>query len=253
MFYSDQARLVHYEGGVKARQGDDHIQGSVVDVYLMEETNEVDHINAEGNVVLTQPGRRGVGDKLAYTGSDGRAVLSGKTARVDDAEKGSTMGSQLTFYSRDDRVFVENQQGTGRVKSSHRLNVVGLNVGKWLNNVGAIAGWIPAALLIALGAVAWSRFGSATPIDARTRSCRARSLKDVIFWSTIAFAFGGVESGSTMGEEIEDARRTVPRAILTAGAVITVLYIAGDARACCWRCRRSRSRGCRASCRRCRR
>jgi len=93
----------------------------VVDVYLMQETNEVDHINAEGNVVLIQPGRRGVGDKLAYTGSDGRAVLSGKTARVDDAEKGSTMGSQLTFYSRDDRVFVENQQGTGRVRSSHRL------------------------------------------------------------------------------------------------------------------------------------
>jgi amino acid transporter len=28
-----------------------------------------------------------------------------------------------------------------------------------------------------------------------------------------------------MGEEIEDARRTVPRAILTAGAVITILYI----------------------------
>ena len=121
MTYSDEARLVHYEGNVKARQGEDHIQGSVVDVYLMQETNEVDHINAEGNVVLIQPGRRGVGDKLAYTGSDGRAVLSGKTARVDDAEKGSTMGSQLTFYSRDDRVFVENQQGTGRVRSSHRL------------------------------------------------------------------------------------------------------------------------------------
>ncbi|MEK6301313.1 MAG: LPS export ABC transporter periplasmic protein LptC [Acidobacteriota bacterium] len=121
MFYSDQARLVHYEGAVKARQGEDHIEGSVVDVYLMQETNEVDHINAEGNVVLIQPGRRGVGDKLVYTASDGRAVLSGKTARVDDVEKGSTMGSQLTFYSRDDRVFVENQQGTGRVKSSHRL------------------------------------------------------------------------------------------------------------------------------------
>src|SRR6266481_511808 len=26
------------------------------------------------------------------------------------------------------------------------MNVVGLNVGKWLNNIGAIASWIPAAL-----------------------------------------------------------------------------------------------------------
>lgn len=105
------------------------------------------------------------------------------------------------------------------------MNVVGLNVGKWLNNVGAMAAWIPAAVLIVLGAVSWSRFGSATPMSADT-FVPSTSLKDVIFWSTIAFAFGGVESGSTMGEEIQDARRTVPRAVLTAGAVMTVLYIA---------------------------
>jgi len=106
------------------------------------------------------------------------------------------------------------------------MNVVGLNVGKWLNNVGAVASWIPAAILFALAAAAWNRSGSATPINAHTM-VPSTSLKDVIFWSTIAFAFGGVESGSTMGEEIQDARRTVPRAILTAGALITILYIGG--------------------------
>jgi amino acid transporter len=104
------------------------------------------------------------------------------------------------------------------------MNVVGLNVGKWLNNVGAVAGWIPAMLLIGLGAVAWTRFGSATEMQPAA-FVPSTSLKDIIFWSTIAFAFGGVESGSTMGEEIKDARRTVPRAILAGGAVITILYI----------------------------
>src|SRR5919205_895978 len=44
------------------------------------------------------------------------------------------------------------------------LNVVGLDVGKWLNNVGALASWIPAAALILLGAVSWRTFGSATPM-----------------------------------------------------------------------------------------
>jgi lipopolysaccharide export system protein LptA len=121
MTYSDAERKVHYEGSVKARQGTDRIDALAVDVFLKEEVNEVDHMNADGNVVLTQPGRRGVGDKLVYTSDDGRAVLSGRTARVDDAEKGSTMGSQLTFYSHDDRVSVENQQGAGRVKTVHRL------------------------------------------------------------------------------------------------------------------------------------
>ncbi|HVG19557.1 MAG TPA: LPS export ABC transporter periplasmic protein LptC [Blastocatellia bacterium] len=121
MTYSDADRLIHYDGGVKARQGTDRIEASSIDVYLQKETNEVDHMLAEGNVVLTQPGRRGAGDKLAYTSADGRAVLSGKAARVDDGEKGSTMGAQLTFYSRDDKIFVDNQQGTGRVRSTHRL------------------------------------------------------------------------------------------------------------------------------------
>jgi len=108
------------------------------------------------------------------------------------------------------------------------LNVVGLNVGKWLNNVGALASWIPAAGLLVLSVISWSRFGSATPMPT-SAFVPSTGLKDVIFWSTIAFAFGGVESGSTMGDEIQDARRTVPRAILTAGAAMTVLYILGTA------------------------
>jgi amino acid transporter len=106
------------------------------------------------------------------------------------------------------------------------MNVVGLNVGKWLNNIGAIAGWLPAMLLIALGAVAWRLHGSATDL-APHALVPSTSLKDVIFWSTIAFAYGGVESGSTMGEEIHEARRTVPRALLAAGGVTTALYVIG--------------------------
>jgi amino acid transporter len=106
------------------------------------------------------------------------------------------------------------------------LNVVGLNVGKWLNNVGALASWVPAVGLIVLGLISWSRFGSATPMPA-SAFVPSTGLKDVIFWSTIAFAFGGVESASTMGEEIRDARRTVPLAILSAGAVMTLLYVLG--------------------------
>jgi lipopolysaccharide transport protein LptA len=121
MNYSDADRRVHYIGGVKARQGSDRIDADSVEVFLMKETNEVERLTADGNVVLNQPGRRGTGDNLVYTGADGRAILKGKTARVEDDEKGVTMGAQLTFYSRDDKVFVDNQHGTGRVRSVHRL------------------------------------------------------------------------------------------------------------------------------------
>ena len=106
------------------------------------------------------------------------------------------------------------------------LNVVGLNIAKWLTNVGALAGWIPAMILLVLGALSWSRFGSATPMSPHA-FVPSTGLKDMIFWSTIAFAFGGVESGSTMGEEIRDARRTVPRAVVAAAVLVTSLYLFG--------------------------
>ena len=49
----------------------------------------------------------------------------------------------------------------------------------------------------------------------------------VNFWSQIAFAFTGLELVSAMSEEIRDPRRTLPRAVFGAGALIALMYIAG--------------------------
>jgi amino acid transporter len=95
-----------------------------------------------------------------------------------------------------------------------------------VNNVGALASWGVAGVLLALGAVAFTTGGSATVFTASSL-LPSLSLKNVIFWSTMAFAYGGIESGSMMAEEIADARRTVPRAALTAAASIALLYLAG--------------------------
>ena len=40
------------------------------------------------------------------------------------------------------------------------LNIVGLGVGKWLNNVGAIGTFVAAAVLIGLGLTIYLRFGT---------------------------------------------------------------------------------------------
>jgi len=106
------------------------------------------------------------------------------------------------------------------------LNVVGLNVGKWMSNVGAIAIWIPTTLLILFGGYSWLKYGTATPITPGAM-LPVGGLKDLIFLSAIAFALAGVESASTMGDEIADPPRTVPRAILTAAVVIAMLYMLG--------------------------
>jgi amino acid transporter len=100
------------------------------------------------------------------------------------------------------------------------LNVVGLGVGKWLNNLGAVGMALPVLILIALGAVSFSRFGSATHFSWSGFIPRVQ-VRDLIFWSTIFFAFSGCECASFMGDEIKDARRVVPRALVLAGVVIT--------------------------------
>ena len=54
---------------------------------------------------------------------------------------------------------------------------------------------------------------------------RLHRLKDIIFWSTIAFSLSGLESASMMGDEIRDPRRNIPRALMLGGVLITLLYI----------------------------
>jgi len=106
------------------------------------------------------------------------------------------------------------------------LNVVGLGVGKWLNNLGAVGMVLPVLILIALGCLSFAHFGSATQFTVAAAIPRAQ-VKDLIFWSTIFFAFSGCECASFMGDEIKDARRIIPRALVVAGLIITIFYIAG--------------------------
>jgi amino acid transporter len=106
------------------------------------------------------------------------------------------------------------------------LNLVGLGVGKWLHNVGAVATWTSVAILIGVAGFAWSRVGSATSFNVETLA-PATGLKDIVLWSTIAFAFSGLEAASMLGGEIASARRTVPRAIVIAGAAIVSTYVLG--------------------------
>jgi glutamate:GABA antiporter len=106
------------------------------------------------------------------------------------------------------------------------VNVYGLSIGKWLTNAGAVARWTVTLLLIAFGALAWWRFGSATPMTAASMR-PAVHIKDLIFWSVIAFAWTGPEAASFMGGEIKNPRRNVPIGLAVAAPAIAIIYIAG--------------------------
>jgi amino acid transporter len=106
------------------------------------------------------------------------------------------------------------------------LNLIGLNVGKWLQNAGGVGTYVPLLMLGGVGALVVLRHGSATHFTL-ANMMPAWNWDTVNFWSQIAFAFTGLELVSAMSEEIRDPRRTLPRAAYGASALIALMYIAG--------------------------
>ena len=106
------------------------------------------------------------------------------------------------------------------------INLVGVNIAKWSYNTGALSMWIPALMIVGMGFIAWARFGSATSFHG-SAMLPIPHLRQMIFWSTLIFAFGGCETASFLAGEIKNPRRTIPRALLIAGFTIAFCYILG--------------------------
>ena len=106
------------------------------------------------------------------------------------------------------------------------LNIIGLNIGKWLQNAGGVGTYVPLVMLVGIAALVCFRHGSATQFTA-ANMMPTWNWDTVNFWSQIAFAFTGLELVSAMSEEVRDPRRTLPRAVFGAGALIALMYIVG--------------------------
>ncbi len=102
------------------------------------------------------------------------------------------------------------------------LNIIGLNIGKWLQNAGGISTYAPLLLLVALGGFLWLRQGAVTHLT-WANVLPVWNWDTVNFWSQIAFAFTGLELVSAMSQEIRDPQRTLPRAVFAAGVLIAAL------------------------------
>ena len=102
------------------------------------------------------------------------------------------------------------------------LNVLGLGVGKWVNNLGGIGTAITSTTLIGLGIVVLFRFGTTmAATDLRIPS----DIRLVGSFGVMCFGLVGLELASIMGDEIQDPRRTLPGAVAWGGVVSGFLYI----------------------------
>lgn len=131
LIYSDKERRGDFSGDVVAAAPDGTIRSDEAQFFLHPVTqrqtqgqagasSQIDKIIAKGNVVLTQPGRKGEGEQLVYTSADGRYVLTGTPGnppRIADAAHGTTTGTALIFNDQDDSVEVSGGQSAAVTKT----------------------------------------------------------------------------------------------------------------------------------------
>ena len=105
------------------------------------------------------------------------------------------------------------------------VNVITLDVGKWIPNLGAI---LKVAIFLAIIAGAFSYVqdnGMANPLTFETlKPDWGNSLQYI---PAIIYGMLGFELVSAGSDEMQDPARDVPRAILISGVIIIVLYLLG--------------------------
>lgn len=106
------------------------------------------------------------------------------------------------------------------------MNIVGVRIGKWLENAGAIGTYVPLVVLVLFGAWFAARHGSATHLTVTSMRLRF-NWGTVNYWSQIAFAFSGLEVVAFMSEEVRDPQRTLKRGIFSAAVAIAAIYVLG--------------------------
>lgn len=105
------------------------------------------------------------------------------------------------------------------------LNIVGLQVGKWLHNAGAVGTWIPALVLIILAFLAWAEHGPATSLTA-DQFVPMVGLKEAVLWSVMIMSLTGLEAAAVLGGEIKNPRR-LPLALICAVVLVIMTKVLG--------------------------
>ena len=105
------------------------------------------------------------------------------------------------------------------------LNIVGVGIGKWLQNAGGVGTYLPLLMLIGMAAYLWRTHGAVTHFT-WSNVMPQWNWGTLNFWPKIAFAYSGLELASSMSEEVRNPQTTFPRAIFGSAISIVVIYVA---------------------------
>jgi len=99
-------------------------------------------------------------------------------------------------------------------------NIVGLKIGKWTENLGAVAAWVLGAMLVVVAALMWRRGGSATEFHVLPDL----NWGTVNFWAAIAYGVTGFEVMGMMGAEMRNPARDITKAAWYSSIFVTLFY-----------------------------
>lgn len=106
----DVTRQVKFLGNVSARQGEVVIYAAALTLFYLEGSQEVDRIEAAGEVRIVQGDRVATGDKGVFYRADGRVVLTGN-ARVHQGAD-FVEGDVITVLLGEEKSIVQGKEGS---------------------------------------------------------------------------------------------------------------------------------------------
>ncbi len=111
------------------------------------------------------------------------------------------------------------------------VSTIGLSVGKWVHNAGAVMMIVIFIALLALPILNWSR-GSITEYRPFAMAAPALSLFSLNILAKLGFgALGGFEYVGILAGECRDPVRTINRSVIIAAPIIAVMFILGTSSA----------------------
>ncbi|AXC13055.1 Amino acid permease [Acidisarcina polymorpha] len=103
------------------------------------------------------------------------------------------------------------------------LNIRGLSLGKWINNLGGAGTIVGAALIVLLAALTVRHHGSAFHWNQLHQGIT--DWRFVAVFGTICYSLIGLDLASIMGDEIQDPRRNLPFSIFWGGLAAGAIYL----------------------------
>jgi len=110
----EQKRQSIFTGNVVAKQGDMTLTADKLTIFLLEKSDQVDRLDAEGHVKVIQLDRVATADRAVFFQGTEKLVLSGNAVVVQD--KNTVSGDEIVLYLKENRSVIKSPK-SGRVRA----------------------------------------------------------------------------------------------------------------------------------------